>query len=425
MWLHIPFLLSLNAFLAVRAFTTTTSTPTQCGTFTVNWNGGQPPFVLEILPVQGTQQVFNIPAAAFSNGAGSYSTVLQLAQEQQILVTMSDATGFATGGISPLLTVQAQTSQSSNCNTVDPSPQFFYSLDFALQQCRPYKFSQYPQAVLPVTIYALVPGGTAIVLNTPSSATEYVWNPASIAAGTSVIFVMSDAQNRTGGVSDIKIAGSTDDTSCLNANSPSVTQQSTRTSLSTSTSSSATRVPSSTSSTKASNSSGISGTTLIAAIAGGCVFLGVLAALGVFLFRRCRKKTFRRRTANFEVDGGYHDSPPARYGGVDPFPTFPTAPATGAPFEMSRMENSAASLIPHPAPVATTDPPPPVHVHPPSASSRKSNMTTSTRYQPAQFILHTDAEEIAPNEDGFIELPPQYSENPRAQRGPPGIEHRR
>jgi hypothetical protein len=148
----------------------------------------------------------------------------------------------------------------------------------------------------------LVPGGTAIVLNAPNGATEYVWNPASIAAGTSVIFVMSDAQNRTGGVSPITLTGSSNDTSCLNANSPSVTQQSTQTSLSTS-SSSASRVPSSKSSAKASNSSNISGTTLIAAIAAALVFLGVLAALGVFLFRRCRKKSSRRRTANFDVDG--------------------------------------------------------------------------------------------------------------------------
>ncbi|KAI9462488.1 hypothetical protein BJY52DRAFT_1185208 [Lactarius psammicola] len=417
MRLHIPFLL-LNAFLGVRAFTVTTSTATQCGTFTVNWTGGQPPFVLEIFPVQQTQQVFNIPASAFNNGIGSYSTVLQLAQEKQFLVTISDATGFATGGISPLLTVQAQTPQSSSCNTAEVGPQFFFSLDVALQQCRPYTFSQYPKAVLPVTIYGLVPGGTAVVLNAPNGATEYVWNPASIAAGTSVVFVMSDAQNHTGGVSDIKIAGSTDDTSCLNANSPSVTQQSTP-STRTSSSSSASRVrptASSASSAKASappSSNNISGTTLIAAIAGTLVFLGVLAALGVFLFRRCRKNSSRRRRANFDVDGGYHDSPsliPVRHE-VDPFPTPPAT--SGAPYEMARMENSAANLIPHPVSGAIGGLPPPSPVQPPSASSRKTNMTASTRYQPAQFILHTDAEEVTPDENGFIELPPQYSENRR------------
>lgn len=409
---HIPFLLYLNALLGVRAFTVTTSAPTQCGTFTVNWTGGHAPFVLEILPVLGTQRSFNVPVSAFSDGVGSYSTVLQLAQEQQFLVTMSDATGFASGGISPVLTVQAQTSQSSDCNTVDAGPQFVFSLDVALQQCRPYTFSNYSNAVLPVTIHGLVPGGTAIVLNAPNGATEYVWNAASIAAGTSVMFIMNDAQDRTGGASDIKIAGSTDDTSCLNANSPSVTQQSTpstRTSLSASharaTASSSTKASASSTSAK------ISGITLIAAIAGALIFLGVLAALGVFLFRRYRKSSFRRRRANFDVDGGYHDSPSlisVRHE-VDPFPT---PPAAAAPYEMSRMENSSASLIPPPAPEATGDLSPPMHP-PSSASSRKTNMKTSTRYQPARFILHTDAEEIVPDEDGFIELPPQYSENRR------------
>ena len=117
--------------------------------------GGQPPFVLELLPVSvvllylssspcvyacfqvlGTQQVFNIPSSAFSNGVGSYYTSLQFPQGHQFLATMSDASGFATGGISPLLTVQAPTSQSSDCNTVDPGPQFVYGWDSALQQCQ-------------------------------------------------------------------------------------------------------------------------------------------------------------------------------------------------------------------------------------------------------------------------------------------------
>jgi hypothetical protein len=399
----ILFLLCLNALLGVRAFSITTSTPTQCGTFTVNWTGGQPPFVLEILPVLGTQQVFNIPPSALSNGVGSYSTTLQLAQEQQFLVTMSDATGFAAGGISPLLTVQAQTSQSTSCNTVDPGPQFVYSLDVALQQCQPFTFSNYTGAIPPVTIYGLVPGGTDIVLNAPNGATEYVWSAATIPTGTSVIFAMSDAQNRTGGVSGILVSGSSGNTSCLNANSPSVTQQSnpsTQTPLSPSSSSSAT-APASSKSNK------ISGLTLFAAIAGTLVFIGVFAALGVFLLRRCRKNSSRRRRANFVVDG-YHDSPSlvsVRHG-VEPFATTPSN--TTSPYEMTRMENSAANLI-HSASEATGHSPSPVP--PTSAGSRKTDMTSTNK--PARFILHTDVEEIEPDENGFIELPPQYSANRR------------
>jgi activator of HSP90 ATPase len=137
------------------------------------------------------------------------------------------------------------------------------------------------------------------VLNAPNGATEYVWSAASIPAGTSVIFAMSDAQNRTGGVSGILVSGSTGNSSCLNANSPSVTQQSTP--------STQTSLPSSSASSGAeastSKSSKISGLTLFAAIAGTLVFLGVVAALGVFLLRRCRQKSSRRRRADFDVDG--------------------------------------------------------------------------------------------------------------------------
>ena len=146
-----------------------------------------------------------------------------------------------------------------------------------------------------------MPGGTATVLNAPNGATSYVWSAASIPAGTSVIFAMSDAQNRTGGVSGILVSGSTGNTSCLNANSPSVTLQSppsTQTSLSPSSSSS-----SSAQASASSKSSKISGMTLFAVIVGTLVFLGVVAALGVFLLRRCRKSSSRRRRANFDVDG--------------------------------------------------------------------------------------------------------------------------
>lgn len=169
----ILFLLFLNALLGVRAFSFTTSTPTQCGTFTVNWTGtrflcnmqchhlpcifswrrstticaGNPPckwsINISIIPpgftcfqVLGTQRVFNIPSSALSKGVGSYSTSLPFPQNHQFVVTMSDAIGFATGGISPLLTVQAPASQSTECNTTDPGPQFVYSLDATLQQCQ-------------------------------------------------------------------------------------------------------------------------------------------------------------------------------------------------------------------------------------------------------------------------------------------------
>lgn len=280
--------------------------------------------------------------------------------------------------------------------------------------------SQHEPRLILVIFQGLVPGGTGIVLNAPNGATQYVWTAASIPAGTSVLFVMSDAQNHTGGVSDILVSGSTGSNSCINANSPSVTPQAT--------SPTQTSSPSSSATTSASKSNKISGITLVAAIAGSLVFVGVVAALGVFLLRRCRKKSSRRRSADFIVDGkafevvyllsprvdactGYHDSPSfvPEHHGVEPFPT--TTTNITPPYEMIRMENSAASLL-RPTSEVISHPPAPSPLPTTSTSSRKIVMAPP-RNQPAQFILHTDVEETEPDENGFIELPPQYSESRR------------
>ena len=137
------------------------------------------------------------------------------------------------------------------------------------------------------------------MLKAPNNATSYVWNAASIPAGTSVIFAMSDAKNRTGGISNVLISNSTSNTWCINANSPSVTFQST---TSTQTSLSPSSASSSAKPSASSKSSKHSGKTLVAVL-GTLGSLGVVAALGLFLLRRRRKRSSRRRRANFDVDG--------------------------------------------------------------------------------------------------------------------------
>ncbi|KAI0274719.1 hypothetical protein BC834DRAFT_6550 [Gloeopeniophorella convolvens] len=393
----------LGALVPVLGFTFTSTTPTQCGNLQVSWTGGQPPFVLEIIPVHGSQKILNVPASAFNNGAGSFSTQLQLAQEQQFVITMSDATGSATGGISPLLTVEAPAGGAS-CNTVDPGPNFVYDLDFALQQCRPYTFSNFPDAVQPVTIVGVVPGGSAVVLHPPSGSTQFVWNPASVPAGTSIIFVMSDAQNRTGGASDIKVSGSTSDSSCLNASSPSVTSsQTSSTTTSASSTRSSTSSPAVSPSSTPKSSGKVSGTTVTATIVGILIGLGVLAALGFFLFRRHRGSSSRRRQPFLNLAGDGNDSPTSYpdHHDVEPYPM-----SAGTPYEMARME-STASLVPSSASAELVGGPPTSA----PAPSRKGDLGASSRYRPANFILHTDVDDIAPDERGFIELPPQYSES--------------
>jgi hypothetical protein len=57
-----------------------------------------------------------------------------------------------------------------------------------------------------------------------------------------------------------------------------------------------------------------------------------------------------------------------------------------------------------------------------SAGRRKAAMAGQTAYKnPTRFILHTDVEDALPDDDGVVELPPQYSEHrqPIAQQSQP------
>ncbi|EEC00036.1 hypothetical protein MPER_00119, partial [Moniliophthora perniciosa FA553] len=65
---------------------------------------------------------------------------------------MSDATGPLSGGTSDLLTV-GDTQTGTSCNTTLPANDFFFSTDDTLEQCKPYPFTLYDGAILPLTIY--------------------------------------------------------------------------------------------------------------------------------------------------------------------------------------------------------------------------------------------------------------------------------
>jgi hypothetical protein len=75
-----------------------------------------------------------VPSSAFSNDQGYYSILqLPLMEETQFLLTMSDGTGFGTGGTTTLLTVGAPVA-NNNCNT-EGSQDFYFQLPLALKQC--------------------------------------------------------------------------------------------------------------------------------------------------------------------------------------------------------------------------------------------------------------------------------------------------
>ncbi|CAL1695615.1 unnamed protein product [Somion occarium] len=297
---------------------------------TLRYHGGAAPYQLMLTPVFGTPRVMNIPDSSFSNGKGSYQTPLDFPKGQKFLATMSDASGLGTGGTTDLLEVGASVG-NAGCNTADPGVDFFFELNTALQQCRPFTFGNYVGAVQPVTITGVIPGGQAFVLNPPVGPTSYDWN-ADVAAGTGIIFILTDSKGRKGGSSDVRVVGVSDDNSCLSTNSPTsasiVPSASTSQAASTSGGSAA---PTSTNGSGSDNSSTSSkkpsGAVIAGAAAAGLFALATIAVLVMFCLRRRRKNRYgHQRFGSLDLT---NDPPPgpmdhANLPVVNPYPMTPS-----------------------------------------------------------------------------------------------------
>ncbi|KIJ92701.1 hypothetical protein K443DRAFT_113188, partial [Laccaria amethystina LaAM-08-1] len=282
--------LALSASTRAEAFTFTSSTPSQCQNIVVTWSGrGQPPFRLLIIPPGLAVRTFSIPSSAYQGNYGSFSTPLLFNQNQHLMLSMSDATGATAGGISGLLMV-GPPQGASQCNMVlhkicFPGDDFFFSLDSDLQQCQPYPFTLYDEAIQPITIAAFVPLGSSFVLNPPMGS-SFSWI-ANLTAGTSVTSDFPD-EGRKGGTSPIKVVGLMNNNSCL---APTVVTSS-RSGVTSS------RMTSTLGSSQTSKSnSGQGGSkirTIIGAAAGGFALVGITAFL-FFCFSRngCAKSGYR------------------------------------------------------------------------------------------------------------------------------------
>ncbi|KAG1757647.1 hypothetical protein EDB19DRAFT_1891370 [Suillus lakei] len=425
---------------AVRAFSVTVGTPTQCDDLSVSWTGGQAPFEILLTPVFEVPRNISVPASAFSNGKGSYTiSQLPLWNGTQFLLTMSDATAFGSGGTTPTLKVGYPVA-GNNCNTTGASVDFTFDLPTALQQCNGYTFDNYDNAVQPITITALVPGGQYLILHPPTGS-SYTW-VADVSAGTSLVFVMTDSQGRQGGSSDLETVALSNNATCLSSNSPSSTA-----SVPSSTTASTSSGISPTSSQSTSSSSN---TATIAGAAIGCVVaLAALVSLGMFLLRKRRasrspyvmssSKRHSRRLPSTDLD---HEG--NQYGHVPPIYPFPyqadsvshLAPPIQPATQSHPISPSAGSF-------ALSDPSTPFsqtqhsrQISNPdsfagygdaggssmsSAGRRKAAMAGQTAYKPStRFILHTDVEDVVPDDNGIVELPPQYSEHRQPLAQQPG-----
>ncbi|KAJ8090746.1 hypothetical protein PM082_018312 [Marasmius tenuissimus] len=230
-----------SSLRAVHAFTfSIDSQPTECGSLSVSWTGGQPPFRLLVVTPLFAGLNISIDDSSFKDGKGSFNIPsFAVAGSSDIFFSMSDASGPVSGGTSGVMTV-GSASAGQTCNTTLPANDFFFSASSELVQCSDFSFIRYEGAVKPLTIFAFIPGGSdSFVLPfSPIDADAFTWK-ANISAQTEVAFWTIDSQNRRGGIDKLRTVGSSSDTSCLvpKAASTSTSSSGSGTGTSTSTSS--------------------------------------------------------------------------------------------------------------------------------------------------------------------------------------------
>ncbi|KAH7913020.1 hypothetical protein BJ138DRAFT_702813 [Hygrophoropsis aurantiaca] len=398
--LRLASLVGLGYLAAVtRAIQISIGNPTQCDDLTIKWTGGQPPFQLVLAPVFDVATVINISSSAFVSNKGSYTIPqLPLVANDTFLLALSDATGFENGATSSLLVVGNSTG-NINCSTTGPAIAFTFDVQrWPLQQCRPYTFSGYENAILPVTIMGLISSGTSIMLRpNATQETSYSWT-ANVTEGDSVVFVMMDAEGRQGGTSNITTVGPSDDTHCFDTTPSTSSIVPSPTSGGPTTTVTATPPP---------GSPGVSMSTIAGAVAGSVGASATIFAAALCCLRRRRSSrtppseefmtsesnTNRRRFAfpfGSRSNGSNH---------IEPFP-FQATPASQTLPLMHHREGSfqfgdARGYSP--------------------SSSVRTKVTVggypSSLGERTHVVRHTDVEDMIAGSSRVIELPPQYSEH--------------
>jgi hypothetical protein len=210
----LAFALSLLPFANCFSFSYTA--PLSCKPLNIEWTGGTPPFTLIVTPAFDAPVTYNIPNDNFNGTRGSF-VVPQLSMNatEQFMLTMSDATAFASGGNSAILSVGGP---QGDCNTAPYNVDFNYEINSALQQCRVFRIDSFPPNKQ-ITMTGLIPLGQAFQIQFPLGATSFDWT-ANVKGGTRMIIYLTDSDGKMGGSSDILSVLSSDETSCINDQSP-------------------------------------------------------------------------------------------------------------------------------------------------------------------------------------------------------------
>ncbi|KAF9015092.1 hypothetical protein BDQ17DRAFT_1340471 [Cyathus striatus] len=217
------------------------------------------------------------------------------------------------------------------------------------------------------------------------------------------MFVMTDSEGRQGGSSDVKIVGISDDSSCLDASSPSSTSAlpASTTSKSSSTFSDSTSTTSSSpseSTTDAASNGNISIGAIAGTVIGALLFLAVVITLGLFCLRKRREGDghssragraeggstggafggqHSRMQSELDLTSGPHNHTMHPYGGMDVNSTAAFAPG------YDQYNHSNAGL-PYDSDPFSDNPPSQYNSsqYAPSQYDRQSQYTTS-RYPPS------------------------------------------
>ena len=275
-------------------------------------------------------------------------------------------------------------------------------------------------------------------LTSTGTSNVFTWNQASVQENTTIIFFVTDSEGRFGGSSSFLTVGNSSDSSCLNAQSPQTTSES---SQGTPTASN-TALPGGSSTSGAPQatvtiapSKGVSAAAIGGAIAGALVACLIIGSLVAFFFRTYlpTRRAASRYSRNPSFSGDAPLPPNQRYSsnpltdftqhpygsqGASPsnWTTFSSSNAAfggeyvAEPFSTSsvhgRYPQSTAALSQN---TLLTPAVPAPGSQRPSHTSKKS--LDYPPNEPARFILHTDVEET-------IELPPQYRERSQQPKLP-------
>ncbi|EIN04023.1 hypothetical protein PUNSTDRAFT_123068 [Punctularia strigosozonata HHB-11173 SS5] len=426
----------LSCISVVRgSFTFSFDAPTECDDLVLSWSGGVAPFTLLLIPLPLQVPInISIPDSAFSNGAGRFSTQLPLAAKTQFLMTLSDSTGFGSGGTTEVLTVGSSISGAS-CDTTGAKADFTFELDNALQQCRPFTFGNYNDAVQPVHILGIVPGGGHVAKDPPVGPTSFDW-VVDAARGTSIVFLMFDSKGRQGGASDVRIVDASDDSTCLDNLAPSSTANPPAESTVSTSTGSAGQNTSTETGQSSPKSGGLSRGAIVGIIIG--VVVAVAAAFAAVFVLCCRRRrrggwnnARRRRTVDLLPNTLGIDNPVSQVYAY-PRPTTNTRYSSEGYAANYREYRSNETYDPYNENSTSTGPslpsspghlPNPYGTRSARTSMTPSSVPTTTATSPAQLkaamagvrtgppplvVLHTDIEDEL-EEGVVVELPPQYT----------------